>query len=167
MASKSVNTSPGRCRNSPHSSGRPGCAGVCTSCSTSGRRVQISVPRGRKSRPTCAGTAQNPKRPAGAHGSPRRTSASSTLDLPLLWQPTTATCGSSRSPVEIPAWRGATAVSLLRQLQLAGASAQPRRAFTLLPPRARPTRRALRARSVTRLAEDVLQLVHQGHEARA
>ncbi len=53
IASKSVNTSPGRCRNSPYSSGLPGAAGVYTSCSTSGRRVQMSVPRGRKSRPTC------------------------------------------------------------------------------------------------------------------
>ncbi len=33
-----------------------------------------------------------------------RTSASRTLLLPLLWQPTTATCGSSKSPVaEMPA----------------------------------------------------------------
>jgi hypothetical protein len=52
MASKSVKSSPGRWRNSPHSRGRPALAGVYTSCSTSGRRVQMSVPRGRKSRPT-------------------------------------------------------------------------------------------------------------------
>lgn len=52
MCSKSVKISPGRWRNSPHSTGRPGWAGVYTSCRTSGRRVQISVPRGRKSLPT-------------------------------------------------------------------------------------------------------------------
>lgn len=40
----------------------------------SGRLVQISGPRGRKSLPT---------------------SASRTLDFPLLWLPTTATCGKS------------------------------------------------------------------------
>ena len=90
MASKSVNTSPGRCRNSPHSAGaRSWCDawlyGVCTSCSTSGLRVQMSGPRGRKSRPT---------------------SASRTLDLPLLCEPTTAIWGSSSSPpsASTPAW---------------------------------------------------------------
>lgn len=72
---KSKNFLPGRCRNSPHSSSVPSpLLFRCTNCSTSGRRVQISLPRGRKSRPT---------------------NASNTLDLPLLWLPTTATCGSS------------------------------------------------------------------------
>ena len=54
IASKSVNISPGRCKNSPHSVGPSRAAGVCTSCNSNGRRVQISGPRGRKSRPTCA-----------------------------------------------------------------------------------------------------------------
>lgn len=36
--------------------------------------------------------------------SAQRTSASSTLDLPLDWQPTTATCGRSRPSVGIPAF---------------------------------------------------------------
>ena len=58
------------CKNSPYSSSDL----VCTSWSTNGRRVQISEPLGKKSRPT---------------------RASSTLDLPLLWLPTTATWGSS------------------------------------------------------------------------
>ena len=92
MASKSVNTSPGRCRNSPHSSGRPGCAGVCTSCSTSGRRVQISVPRGRKSRPTCAGTAQTPN---------GRLAPTARRDAPA--PPARWTCRCSGSPRQPPA----------------------------------------------------------------
>lgn len=59
----------------PHSSSvPPAFLLVWTSCSTSGRRVHMSLPRGKKSRPT---------------------SASKTLDFPLLWLPITATCGSS------------------------------------------------------------------------
>lgn len=76
MAAKSKNFFPGRWRNSPHSSPPSPLfpAVVWTSCRTSGRRVQMSDPLGRKSRPT---------------------SASSTLDFPLLWLPTTATWGRS------------------------------------------------------------------------
>lgn len=84
---KSKNLFPGRWRNSPHSSppsGESGRLGLCTSCRTSGRRVQISDPRGKKSRPT---------------------SASRTLDLPLLWLPTTATWGRWRSTLdELSRW---------------------------------------------------------------
>lgn len=74
MAPKSVKRRPGICKNSPHSINSVRSSGlrdVCTSCKTRGRRVQISCPLGKKSRPT---------------------SASKTLDLPLLWLPTTATC---------------------------------------------------------------------------
>ena len=75
ISEKSENRFPGKWRNSPYSSSVPsGFRLVCKSWRTSGRRVQISDPRGRKSRPT---------------------RASSTLDLPLLWLPTTATWGSS------------------------------------------------------------------------
>ncbi len=73
IAEKSENRRPGKCRNSPHSINSllsSAFCTVCTSCKTRGRRVQISWPLGKKSRPT---------------------SASSTLDLPLLWLPTTAT----------------------------------------------------------------------------
>mmetsp|Transcript_43927 Transcript_43927/g.139975 ORF Transcript_43927/g.139975 Transcript_43927/m.139975 type:complete len:251 (-) Transcript_43927:118-870(-) len=72
---KSVNFCPGRWRNSPHSTPEA-VGGACTSCSTRGRRVQMSGPRGRKSRPT---------------------SASRTEDLPLDWLPTTATWGRSKA----------------------------------------------------------------------
>jgi len=75
MSEKSWNFLPGRWRNSPYSSsGASGLRLVWTSWRTSGRRVQMSLPRGRKSRPT---------------------RASRTLDLPLLWLPTTATWGRS------------------------------------------------------------------------
>lgn len=93
-AEKSVNLFPGRWRNSAHSlfesfsspfllplgslaaaprekEGRPL---TLTSCSSSGLRVQIPAPRGKKSLPT---------------------RASSTEDLPADWAPTTATCGRS------------------------------------------------------------------------
>jgi hypothetical protein len=55
MASKSVYVLPGLCRKSPYSAALPLSLGAfcCTSCRMSGRRVQISLPRGRKSRPTC------------------------------------------------------------------------------------------------------------------
>lgn len=74
IAPKSVKRRPGICRNSPHSTNSVRSSGlreVCTSCSTRGRRVHISEPLGKKSRPT---------------------RASNTLDFPLLWLPTTATC---------------------------------------------------------------------------
>ena len=71
---KSWKRLPGKWRNSPNSvPSSSEFRGRFSSINTSGLRVQISQPRGRKSRPT---------------------SASSTLDLPLLWLPTTATCGS-------------------------------------------------------------------------
>jgi hypothetical protein len=49
---KSYHFRPGACENSPWS--RPFGSSVFTSCNTSGRRVTIPVPRGRKSRPTTA-----------------------------------------------------------------------------------------------------------------
>ena len=128
MASKSVNTSPGRCRNSPHSSGRPGCAGVCTSCSTSGRRVQISVPRGRKSRPTCAGTAQTPN---------GRLAPTARRDAPA--PPARWTCRCSGSPRLPPAaapglpWR-------YRPARRKRPSARCDSCSRLPPPRSRGTR---------------------------
>ena len=67
---KSVKTVFGLCRNRADATSD---AGAPCSCSTSGRRVHIPAPRGKKSLPTMA---------------------SSTLDLPLLWPPTTTIWGS-------------------------------------------------------------------------
>mmetsp|Transcript_21622 Transcript_21622/g.69619 ORF Transcript_21622/g.69619 Transcript_21622/m.69619 type:complete len:219 (-) Transcript_21622:130-786(-) len=64
--SKSVNLTPGLCRNSAQSSPE---SGVLISWRTSGRRVTMPLPRGRKSRPTMF---------------------SNTELLPLDWPPTTA-----------------------------------------------------------------------------
>ena len=105
-AEKSENFFPGRWRNSAHSAPaspsllalgslaaapreqRGGPAPVFTSCSSSGLRVQIPAPRGRKSLPT---------------------RASSTEDLPADWAPTTATWGRStrRSREAWEGWRRA------------------------------------------------------------
>lgn len=75
ISEKSKNFFPGKCKNSPYSSSDPsGFCFVCKSCRTSGRRVQTSLPLSKKSRPTMA---------------------SMMLDLPLPWQPTKATWGSS------------------------------------------------------------------------
>lgn len=83
MSLKLKNLFPGKCKNSPYSSSVPSAFRlICKSWSTSGRRVQMSEPLGKKSRPT---------------------RASSTLDLPLLWLPTTATWGSSIVD-ELPSW---------------------------------------------------------------
>ena len=66
---KSEKTVFGLCRNRADATSD---AGAPCSCSTSGRRVHIPAPRGKKSLPTMA---------------------SSTLDLPLLWPPTTTIWG--------------------------------------------------------------------------
>lgn len=74
IAEKSVKRPPGMWRKSPHSTISARSSGlreVCTSGSTTGRRVHMSEPLAKKSRPT---------------------SASKTRDFPLLWLPTTATC---------------------------------------------------------------------------
>ena len=143
MASKSVNTSPGRCRNSPHSSGRPGCAGVYTSCSTSGRRVQMSVPRGRKSRPTCAEASRLKPQTAGRR--PRAASAHQRLQHAGLAAALAADhrhlrqLQVARRDTRLPRRGG---VRPARQLGSLGC-AQPRRA---LARSCRARRRQLRAR---------------------
>ena len=80
ISSKSWKRLPGRCANSPHSLASPPSV-LCSSCSSSGRRVHMPAPRGRKSRPT---------------------RLSSTDDLPLLWLPTTTICGSAGTWPSLP-----------------------------------------------------------------
>ena len=85
MAEKSKNFSPGRWKNSPHSRASPvltSGSAMLYSCSTSGRRVTMPVPLGRKSRPTML---------------------SRTLLLPDDCDPTTTICGRSTG-VDPMAW---------------------------------------------------------------